>query len=107
MAIDPSGWRVLLVSPSLVLTHLQGRCSVSFHTIFFFSLTTDINRTSQNPQVPEAQPGFYESDDLNVPGVRVLLFCFVSGCVSIPIRLQSMATLKEGDELQMWEFIRV
>ena len=30
-----------------------------------------------------------------------------SDCLSIPFRLQSMATLKEGDQFQMWEFIRV
>ena len=59
---------------------------------YFFSLTTDINRASKNPQVPT--------------GVRVLFF-FASGCLSIPFGVQflRMATLKEGNERQMWEFI--
>jgi len=63
-------------------THLQARrCSVICHTIFF-SLTTDI--VSQNPLVPAAlqKPGMYID-----PG--------------------SMATLREGDQWQMWEFIRI
>ena len=39
---------------------------------YFFSLTTDVNRVSQNPLVPAAQ-----SVNLNtgVPGVRVHFFC--------------------------------
>ena len=32
---------------------------------------------------------------------------FASGCLSIPFCLQLMATLKKGDQRQMWEFIRV
>jgi len=51
----------------------------------FYYLTSDINRVSQNPLVPSAalyKPGFSKT-----PG--------------------SMATLKEGDQQQMWEFIRV
>ena len=64
---------------------------------YFFSLTTDVNRVSKNPQVPEALQY----------GVSVHFF-FASGCLSIPIGLQklAMATLKEGNQLQMWEFIR-
>ena len=30
-----------------------------------------------------------------------------SGCLLIPLRLQEMATLKKGDQLKMWEFIRI
>jgi len=50
----------------------------------FYYLTSDMNRASQNPRVATAQPGSY---NLIVPG--------------------SLATLKEGDQLQMWEFIRI
>ena len=49
-----------------------------------------------------AQPGGREG--FNVPGVRANFF-FASGFLSISFRLQSMATLKEGDHWQMWEFI--
>ena len=69
---------------------------------YFSSLTADMNRVSQNPQVPAAQRGA----DGQSPGVRVLFF-FASGCLSNPFRLQVMATLKEGDPWQMWEFIRI
>ena len=77
---------------------------------YFFSLTTDINRESKKPPVPSAQPHQRDARERNnpeptVPGVRVLFF-FASGCLSIPFGLQSMATLKEGDQWQMWEFIR-
>ena len=71
---------------------------------FFFSLTTDINRVSPNLLVPATEqhkPGKY-----NDPGVRIHNF-FASGCQSIPFRLQTMATLNEGDHWQMCEFIRV
>ena len=66
-----------------------------------------MNPFSQNPQVPvsAAQKGkFFNSNVLN-PGVCP--FFFTSGYLSIPFRLQSMATLKEGDQRQMWEFIRI
>ena len=62
-----------------------------------------MNRDSQNPRVPASQPGRDESDDLNIPGVRVHLF-FAFGPLLISFRLQLMATLKEGDQCQMWEF---
>ena len=65
------------------------------------SLITDIHRVSQNPRVPAAQ-----RVTTNVLAVRVLFF-FASGCLSIPFGLQSMATLEEGDQWQMWEFIRI
>ena len=84
-------------------THLQARrCSVICHTIFF-SLTTDIYRVSQNPLVPAApqKQGRY-----NDPGVRVH-YILLLAVLSIPFRLQSMATLEEGNEWQMWEFIRI
>ena len=76
----------------------------SLKIVILFSLTTDINRASKNPPVPTAQ-----IDTYNVPGVRVYYF-FASASLSlssIPFRLQTMATLKEGDQLQMWEFIQV
>ena len=63
-----------------------------------------MNHFSQNPRVPAAQQGMPFAN-FN-PGVRVLFF-FASGCLSIPFRLQLMATLKEGDQWQMWEFIPV
>jgi len=50
-----------------------------------YYLTADMNRNSQNPRVPAAQ-------DKIVPGAQVL---------------GSMATLKEGDQWQMWEFIPI
>ena len=62
-----------------------------------------MNRIPQNPRVPTAQPSRHDNE--TVPGVRPLFFA--SGCLSIPFRLQSMATLKEGDQWQMWEFIRI
>jgi len=49
----------------------------------FYYLTTDLNPASQNPRVPAAWDGLNDW----VPG--------------------SMATLKEGNQWQMWEFIRV
>ena len=68
---------------------------------YFFSLTTDIDRASKNPEVPTTQ-----SEYSYYYGVRVH-FIFASGCLLIPFGLQylKMATLKEGDQLQMWEFI--
>jgi len=48
-----------------------------------YYLTMDMNRFSQNPRVPAAKLDM----DLNSPG--------------------SMATLNEGDQWQMWEFIRI
>ena len=99
MAIDPSGWQVLLVSliPTQIIAGEEQR-DLSY---YFFSLTTDINRASKNPQVPTTQ-----SEYSKLYGVRVH-FIFASGCLSIPFGLQylGMATLKEGDYLQMWEFI--
>ena len=61
-----------------------------------------MNRSSRNPRVPAAQ-----QDMGNAPGVRVHYFFFASGCLSILFCLQLMATLKEGDRWQMWEFIRM
>ena len=88
---------------SLIPAHLQARrwCHFSY---YFFSLTTDLNRASQNPRVPVSALG---KDDNN-PGVRVH-YLFTSGCLSILFHLewQLMATLKEGDLWQMWEFIRI
>ena len=66
----------------------------------YFSLTTDLNPVSQNPRVPAAM------HPNSAFGVRVHFF-FASGCLSIPFRPQSMATLKEGNQWQMWEFIRI
>ena len=65
---------------------------------YFSSLTTDMNRDSQNPRVPAAQKG-------NGPGVRPFFLRLAH--LSIPFHHQSMATLKKGDQRQMWEFIRV
>ena len=50
MAIDTSGWQVLLVS--LIATHVQ--TSIIYHTFFPPSLTTDMNRVSQDPLVPSS-----------------------------------------------------
>ena len=60
-----------------------------------------MNCVHHNPLVAAAQEGDYDC-----PGVRVHYF-FASGYLSIPFRLQSMATLEEGDQLQMWEFIPI
>ena len=98
MAIDPSGWQVLLVS--LIPTHLQARrCSIIFLTILF-SLTTNMDRVSQNPRVPAAHPDRHYT----APGVRVHYFLLLVVC---QFSFQLMATLKEGDKWQMWEFIRI
>ena len=73
---------------------------------YFSSLTTDMNRFSENPRVLTVpQKGM--PIDLET-GVRIHCF-FASSCLSIPFRLQSrlMATLKEGDPWQIWEFIPV
>ena len=44
---------------------------------YFFSLTTDINRSSKNPRVPAAKPGSDKHDNSYVCGVCVLFFfCF-------------------------------
>ena len=67
---------------------------------YFFSLTTDIYRESQNPLVPAAKQGMG-----NEPGVRVHYFCFWLSINSLSSQL--MATLKKGDQWQMWEFIRI
>ena len=61
-----------------------------------------MNRDSQNPRVPAAQI----TPKYDPYGVRVHFF-FASGYLSIPFRLQEMAVLNEGDEMQMWEFIPV
>ena len=68
-----------------------------------YSLTTDMDHFSPNPRVPAAQQGMNSSCD---PGVRIHYFS-TPCCLSIPFRLQLMATLKEGDQWQMWEFIRI
>ena len=70
------------------------------HAVFFFSLTTDVNRVSLNPKVPVALGirGDY--------GVRVHYLLLQAFC-QFSLRRQTMATLKEGDQLQMWEFIRI
>jgi hypothetical protein len=71
---------------------------------YFFSLTSDKSRL---PQVATMQPNRDRSQPPNsVHGVRVC-FIFASGCLSIPFHLQSLATLEEGNEWQMWEFIRI
>ena len=68
---------------------------------YSFSLTTDMNCISQNPRVPVANQETYFGS-----GVRV--YNFTSVFLSIPFFLQRMASLeKEGDQWQMWEFIRM
>ena len=42
----------------------------------------------------------------NFEGVRVHFILLPAIC-QFPIRLQSMVTLKEGDQWQMWEFIPI
>jgi hypothetical protein len=64
---------------------------------YFVSLTTDMNPDSQNLRVPAAGRGN--------EGCVSIIFCF--WLYINPFRLQSMATLKKGDECQMWEFIRI
>jgi len=53
----------------------------------YYYLTTDMNDFSQNPRVPGVQEGKLESRPYGDPG--------------------TMASLKEGDQCQMWEFIRI
>ena len=57
-----------------------------------------MNHVSRNPLVPAAHPGATEK----YPGVRVHFFLVLTVC---QFHLQSMATLVEGDQSQMWEFI--
>jgi len=52
-----------------------------------YYLTTDMNRFSQTPRVPAVQESIQGEWRGTVPG--------------------SMATLKEGDQWQMWEFIPI
>ena len=78
MAIDPSGYRVLLVS--LIPTHLQAKgFSNIYLSYYFFSLTTDLNRSSWNPRVPAAAAG---PDDWisSVLGVRVYYSLLLALC---------------------------
>ena len=85
---------------SLIPIRLQLR-----HLSYFFfppSLTTDMNRDSWNTRVPAVQPGNYK----NAPGVRVHHFLLLTFC-HVNSRLQIMTTLQEGNQWQMWEFIRV
>ena len=63
-----------------------------------------MNRVSRNPRV------FFAA--LNVghaSGVRVHYYVLLPDFCQIffPFRLQSMATLKKGDQWQMWEFIQI
>ena len=77
---------------------------MQYHLSYYiFSLTTDMNRDSQNPRVPAIQNGTGKGGAC--AGVRIHFF--PSGYLLIPFRLQSMATLKEGDQRQMWEFIHL
>ena len=62
-----------------------------------------ISRICQSPQMRVSQRVW---DFAYAPRVRV--HYFYSVCLSIPFCLQSMVTLKEGnDQRQMWEFIRI
>ena len=61
-----------------------------------------MDQLSLNPQMAAAQPG----SDKNAPGVRVHSY-FACSCLSISFCFQLMATLKEGDQWQMWEFVRI
>ena len=71
---------------------------------YFLSLSTDIDHVSQYyTRVPAGT----RQGMRNGRGVRVRLFFFASGCLSISFRLQLMTTLKEGNQWQMWEFIRI
>ena len=76
----------------------ETQCHLSY---YFFSLTTDVNRVSQNPRVPAAQESPYGHPSM----VRV--HYFFTCCLLIPFRLQTMASPTEGDQWQMWEFIRI
>jgi hypothetical protein len=76
VAIDPSRWQVLLVSlfsNTFAGEEMQLHLSLSY---YFYSLTTDINRVSQNPRVPAAHGGMLNSS----PGVRVHYFLLLAVC---------------------------
>ena len=88
------------VSNTLVGEEMQHQLS---H--YFSSLTTDKNHDCQNPRAPVTSKGNLK-DFFDFPGVRVHFF-FAVFYFSIPFRLQSMATLKESDFKQMWEFIHI
>ena len=68
---------------------------------YFFSLTTDVNRIYQNPVVPTVTQNWYNNIKVRAHFVLHPAVC------QFPIRLQSMVTLKEGDQWQMWEFIPI
>ena len=61
-----------------------------------------MNRVSHNPRVPVAK-----QLAVNSCGLGVCSLFSASGCLLIPLCLQEMATLKKGDQLKMWEFIRI
>ena len=73
MAIDPSGWQLLLVSA--FPTHFVSEEMQLHLSYYFFSLTRDMNRHSQNPKVPTAK-----ENNKNDPGVRVQIFLRLAIC---------------------------
>ena len=61
-----------------------------------------MNPSSKRPRVPVAQPG----EVYNARGVS-LYFIFASGCPLIPFFSKFTTPLREGNQWQMWEFIRI
>ena len=92
LAIDPSGWRVLLAS--LIPTYLQAsRRNIIYHTIFLSHYGHE-SRLSESTSTRGATSRICSTRD------ACPLFS-TSGFLSILFLLQSIATLKEGDQFQM------
>jgi hypothetical protein len=98
VAIDPSGERVLLVS----LIPIYGRGDAASLTFVILSFQPHYGHEFLSESTSAC--GAMQGQCLR--GACTLFL--TSGCMLIPFpgRLQSMATLDEGDQRQMWEFIR-
>ena len=62
-----------------------------------------MNRDTRNPRVPAVQP---KKDSHEVRVHPPFFFFALYGCISNSLSFPKlMATLKEGDRWQMWEFV--
>ena len=101
VAIDPSRSQLLLVS--LIPTHLQARrCSIICNTIFQSHYGHESRLSESASACIATRPGWVWW--LEYSRGACPFFFFASGPLLISFRLQLMATLKEGDQCQMWEF---
>ena len=84
---------------SLIPTRLQ---AISYIILFFQSHYGHESRLSELTSTLGAR-----SHDHSYSSRGACPLILTSVCLSIPFRLQVMATLEKGDEWQMWEFIRI